>query len=413
MSQVQTIGKNNSGGVSFFSIATVIMMLLYFMPQAMVFVRNDMMAIIVTAYYFLFVSKYVSPVNVIKALLIGLPYLVLFWLVGSQMNFRLGFILPFMTLWTLIMPLFAVIAIIKRNNPVEQRFILVSTGICLLYVAIMTFRALDVDPLIMREMAGSDDNAVLVARMQGVGGFGIAYSIGALFISLWVIHKYIKHLTYLKFFNISIIIACGIMVVKSQYATLLFLTVFGIALYYIIEARTFTQRMTVVVVALITVYAAQTLIVWASQMIGGEVLQFKFQLIYNSLWGGEGAENISGDRSQLQIGAFDLFLRSPLYGEPGVVNTEAYSESHSTLLSVMASSGIIGLISYLGVFYYSGKRMFLSVFDSVSKKLYVPVATFYFALAWLNPIDFSFECSWMIFFVIPLIYVVSYNPNKI
>jgi len=101
-----------------------------------------------------------------------------------------------------------------------------------------------------------------------------------------------------------------------------------------------------------------------------------------------------------------------LFGEIGAVNTEAYSESHSTLLSVMACSGIVGLISYLNVFYYSCKHMILSVFNSAERRLYFPVATFYFALAWLNPIDFSFECSWMIFFVIPLIYVMIFNKAK-
>ena len=73
-SKTQTI-KSQQNGFNLFSIATVIMMLFYILPQAVIFVRNDVMAIIVTVYYALFVSRYVSPAIVLKTMFLAAPCL--------------------------------------------------------------------------------------------------------------------------------------------------------------------------------------------------------------------------------------------------------------------------------------------------------------------------------------------------
>lgn len=414
MSQVQTIIQPRGNSVTVFSVATVIMMMLYTLPQVVLFVRNDMMAIIVTVYYALFVSKYVSPAIVLKTLLIGLPYLLIFWLNNFSGNVRLGFVLPFMTLWTLVMPCFAAIAVVKRNYLLEQRFILIATGLCLAYVFISTFQALAIDPLIMREMAGSDDENVHIARVYGAGGYGFAYAVGALFIAIWILNRYMKRLPFWKIASVVLIVICGLLIVESQYATLLFIAVFGVAIHYYLEANTFSKRIKVIAISVVAILASQTLIVLGSSMLGGEVLRFKFAMIYNSIWGGGGIENISGDRSQLQLDAFGLFLQSPLWGYSGAAHLDEYAEAHSSFMAVLASTGIIGVVSFFYLFYSSCRRMLLNVFvNKNERKLYYPVIIFYFLFAWLNPIEYAFECGWMIFFVIPLIYAITFKKANI
>ena len=413
MSQVQTISNTPGKSVTSFSVATVIMMLLYVMPQTMLFVRNDMLAIIATLYYFVFLSKYVPIDQVFKVLLLGLPYSILYWIVGYSGNFKLGFVIPFMTLITLVMPCFSVIAIVKRNNWKEQRFIVVATAISLLYVAITTFNALATHPEIMREMAGGTDEMLIPLRLKGVGGYGIAYSMGALFIAFWCLRKYIKKSFVKPIVYYMLLIVSGLLVVQSQFGTLLFITIGGVALHYFIEARTFPKRIMILIVAIIVIMSSQALIKMGMTMFGGEVLRYKFQLIYDGIWGGEGVDNISGERSQLQLRVFDFFLKSPLWGYSGAVNTHEFLNAHSTIISVLAATGLIGFISYIAVFYTVIKSVIAQCFISVAeKRFYYPVILFYLSFAFLNPIDFSFECSWVIFFVIPLLYIMVFSSAR-
>jgi len=404
----------NRGSVTSFTVATVIMMLLYVMPQAVLFIRNDLLAIIATIYYVLFVRKYVSPSVLISTLLIAFPYLFLYGINGFWGNLKYGFVLPFMTLLTLVMPCFAMIAIVKRNNLREQKVILIVTALSLGYVAINTLIALATNPLIMRDLTGTTDGSFYVmTRMRGVGGYGIAYSMGALFIAFWVTRKYISDSFIHPVVYYTLMIGSALLIVQSQFGTLLFITIGGIALYYFIETKSFLQKLLVLSVTIVVIVLSKSLISLGMTMLEGEVIRYKFELIYDSIWGGGGAENISGERSQVQLEAYRLFLQSPIFGYNGFINLDAYKSAHSTIISVMAASGIIGLFSYLAMFYSVIRRILTCCFSlKEEKRLYYPVILFYLSFAFLNPIDFTFECSWIIFFVIPLLYYVVFNKVK-
>lgn len=411
MSQVQTI-RSGGSGFNPFSIATIVMMLLYVMPQSVVFIHNDLMAIIATVYYVVFAGKYVDSGKVIKAILVAVPYLIIFWLNNFPGSFKLGFVLPLMTLWTLIMPCFAMVAIVNRNNFPEQKVILIATGLCLLYITVVSFMALSINPVIMR-YEGGDETLIHQARMMGVGGYGTAYAMGALFIALWAIKKYIKKSFISPVVYYVMIITCGLLVVRAQYATLLFLTIFGVGLHYIFEANSFRKRVLVIITSIIIFVLAQPLIQFGMSFFGGQLLGFKFQLVFDSLWGGGGVETISGERSEYQLDAFGLFLQSPLFGVSNVINIEEYNNAHSEIIGVMAATGIVGIISYMSSFIVAVKYAINNCFISkVDKILYYPVIAFYLAFAFLNPISYAFECPWVIFLIIPLLFVAVRNSIR-
>lgn len=408
MSNNQTTSEIR-GGVGLFTFSTIVLMLFYVLPQTVVFINNNVMAIIVTIYYALFISKYVPPATIINSFALALPYLFLYWINGFWGDFKLGFVLPCMTLWTLVMPCYVVIAIKKRNNLFEQKSILIATIICLLYVSISTFRALAIDPVIMREMAGGDAEIATPMRLMGVGGFGIAYSLGALFISLWTLHSYYKSSLVSFIFYLVVLIGCGLLVVQSQYATLLFITIFGLAFSFFIQAKTPQQKMIIIGVSLVFIIMFQGLIVLGISFFEGQVLGVKFQLIYDGIWGGNGTENISGDRSQFHMDALRMFLKSPFWGYNGFASAETYDTAHSTILSVMTASGLIGIVSYFSFFHHVVKRMMGCLFNKRNYNYYYPVILFYICFAVLNPIDYSFDCSWVIFMIIPLFIFMTLN----
>lgn len=410
---IQKTVDNNSGGVNLFSISTILLMLLYLLPQVMLFISNDVLAIIATLYYALFVSKYVPPQILLKTLLIAIPFLLLYWINGFSGNFKLGFVLPFMTFLTFLIPCFAFIATVKRNNIAEQKVILIATGVCLLYIAIASLRALSENPMIMREMAGriEEDPLIRPARMRGVGGFGTAYAMGALFIAFWGIRKYVKKSLIHPILFYVILIGSAWLVVESQYATLLFISLLGVAIYYYIEAKTIIQKIIIVIVTIVLLVLSKSLIQLGMSISGLEVLRFKFELIYDGIWGGSGVENISGDRSQLQLNAWDLFLRSPIIGMPGFSSMEAYNRSHSTVFGVLISSGVVGFISYISLYISALRRSIKTCLSNRAKELYMPVVLFYLAFAFLNPIDYVFDCPWVIFYVVPLLLVLVVNDQ--
>ena len=405
----KTVNKSR-GGVNLFSISTILLMLLYLLPQTMLFISNDILAIIATVYYALFISKYVSPHIVLRTLLIAIPYLLLCWINGYPGNLKLGFVLPFMTLLTLLIPCFAVIATVKRNNIAEQKVILIATGLCLLYIATASLSALSKNPMIMRDMAGGSELDILTpARLRGVGGYGTAYAMGALFIAFWGIRKYIKKSFIPPILFYVILIGTAWIVVESQYATLFFISILGVAIYYYIESKTTTQKVIIVLFTILLLFFSKALIQLGMSIQSLDVLRFKFELIYNGIWGGSGVENISGDRSQLQLSAWDLFLSSPIGGVPRFSSMEAYNRAHSTIFTVLIASGLIGFISYISLFISALSRSIKTCLSNRAKELYIPVVLFYLAFAFLNPIDYTFDCSWVIFYVVPLLLVMVVN----
>lgn len=387
-----------------FVIATVLVSAMLFLPQSYIFLRNDAMGMLLTGYYFIFVAKYVPLGKVFSKFSPVLPYLFLSWLVAYGMSFKYGLVLPGMTLWTLLLPAFASIAVIKRNNPKEQKLILLGMFILVVYVSFNTLMAVIDNPNVMRANEGGEGSAQNYLRLLGIGNYGYAYSMGALFVALFSIRKLvplkIKHL-----FTIATVF-CAIVVLLSQYATLLFICVFSVFAYMIFNAKNINQKFLLVILAIIIYFSLQGIIYAGIKIFEGQVFGDKFQMIYDGLWGTGDVEHLSADRSEKQLNAFRVFLQSPLVGNYffDSANREPIGLAHSTIISILALTGLIGLTSYLATFYNVIKYQVHKVFANSTKIAYYTVLAFYVFFALLNPIDYTFETSWIVFFIVPIIF---------
>lgn len=388
-----------------FVIATTLVSAMLFLPQSYIFLRNDMMGILLTVYYMLFVAKYVNIGTVFQKISPVIPYLLLSWLVAYGMSFKYGFVLPGMTLWSLLMPAFASIAVIKRNNKQEQKMILLGMFIIVAYVSYNTLMAVIDNPNVMRaNEGGGEDSAQHYLRLMGIGNYGYAYSMGALFVALFSVRKIITN-KYKRLFMIASVF-CAIVVLLSQYATLLFICIFSVFTYMILNAKKTDQKILLFLLAIIIYFSLQGFIYAGITIFEGQVLGEKFQMIYDGFWGTGDIEHLSADRSEKQLNAFRVFLQSPIIGNNyfDSTNQEAIGLAHSTIISILALTGLIGLISYLATFFNVIKYQVSKIFADSTKTAYFTVLAFYAFFAVLNPIDYTFETSWVIFFIVPIIF---------
>ena len=138
---------------------------------------------------------------------------------------------------------------------------------------------------------------------------------------------------------------------------------------------------------------------YSDTTIGDKLIKFN-----ESMFGGGDITRVSGQRSKFQIDSFKLFLTSPIWGvniTDNLMNAAIYGASHSTMLGVACSTGIIGLLSYYKTYWVVMKPIF-KVYDG-NDKLYIALVSYFFCFSIFNPSE-STEACWIIFLIAPLLY---------
>lgn len=389
-----------------FVVFTVIMMALYTMPQTVCFIRNDMMGIFCTVYYMVFIHRDIPISVALKVISPILLYAIVYGTVSMGFDFKLGIILPIMTTWTFSMPAFAMVAIYRRNSQIEQKAILVSTIVCLLYVCINTFLAIQSSPDIMRNLDGNSDMAFVTSmRMSGIGGFGFAYTMGLLFVALFALHNYRIAISKNPLVYWAILFAIGYFVLCTQFTTLLFIIIFSIFFYYFLDSRTIIKKLKFIILLFLAYYFFQSFILLGISLFEGQTLGIKFQMIYDGIWVNNDLEHVSAERSEWQLDAFRLFLSSPIWGNYILKGNAAiaFDRAHSTILSIMCSTGLLGLFSYFSTYIRIAKYQANNLFDKKERTLYFSCIAYYFFFSFFNPTDNVFELSWTLFITVPLL----------
>lgn len=379
--------------------------MLYMMPQSMYFFRNDAMAIIVGIYYFSFIRRYCGLKYLVQIFKYAMPFLFLMCFISKGGSIKYGFVLPFMTLWNLLIPCLISIAIIKRNNILEQKTILTVTLICMIYVSVTTLLAVEVDPNIMRKLTSDfTEDSVMMMRMKGVGGYGTAYSMGAFMVSLWILYKKMNLTFFKRVCYIALMGYVAMFILRAQFTTLIFITIFGIFFYYLLDANTASKKIRLILLLAVILFSLQAIIHIGISLFEGQTIGGKFETIYEAIWRTGNLEQISSDRSEFQMNSIRLFMESPIWGNDinNQENSITYGASHSTLLSVLCATGLIGLLSYVKSFYEAIKIEWLSLCPWVNKSLFFSVVAYFAFFAFFNPADYSLEASWMVFVTVPL-----------
>lgn len=411
---MSVVQKNNK--ISWpFVVCTILLAAFYFFPQMRILITYDQLAYLSTLYYVCFIMK-TEPLNkLVNIMKYTLPYCILIY-IAKGFSFKYGFMLNFMTLWNLLIPSIICIGILSRNRTKELQIITWSTIAMIVATCIVTLGEMSLTANVMRELTAgtTDETYAMKLRKNGVGGFGVAYSMGAFAVGLFILLKQIPRENKIWWVILSLTLFIVYFITQAQFTTLLILTIVGIVSYYFLNAKTTNKKMVIIgctgaiIVAMPFIF--QTLInLYSDTTVGA-----RLDRMYESLWGNGELTEVSGSRSVQQLEAFYLFLQSPFWGNniTGIKNASIHLACHSTLLAVAAATGIIGVWSYIKSFKTAFDRQIDVIIDPSLKSCYYPIVLYYLLFAIFNPIDGFPEAPWVIFVVIPSLYKLYGLRNK-
>lgn len=277
-----------------------------------------------------------------------------------------------------------------------QKMIWFFTTALIVFVIFQTISALQNDPMVARILAqGSiEDEELMNYRYQNVGGFGNCYAICLTF-AMW---------GYLMLHSSKTmkIISCASMIfilyfsIQVQYMTMFLLCIVAFLIVILFSPSNLYAKMFGFVLVLFIVFSLSSILRWIASLDVDRTIYIKLTEFANTL-DGVNTLNDTTSRANLYKDAFLAFLSNPIYGVNNSVN------SHSTILGIAASSGMVGLLAYL----YGVKQMYTVTKTNFKKqnidmRIFNIIFALFISLAVVNPIHYVYEISVVLLFYIPL-----------
>jgi len=280
------------------------------------------------------------------------------------------------------------------------------SALILFYVAYTTWRATAENPMIARLLAsGSDDSVLTMYRLNNIGGFEICYAIGMTF-SAWVALAFDCKKRIIKLIFVFLAIITFVFVISVQYMTLLLLCLLSVFVVLIKRPGNALSKIVFVVIAMVMFFSMSTILRWIAET--GVESQIYSKLIHMAdFFDGNSSITETTSRALLYKSAFLEFLSSPIWG---VAQSRHAAVSHSTILGIACNTGIIGLMVYAFLI----KSCYL-VTKSILQEYNITLSTYYVTfisfvvLLFLNPIQYSYEISFVVFMFIPLTLILFYG----
>ena len=401
-----------------YTVGVFFLSAIYLLPAVRIGFDYTKLAIVLFVFYAVFILKTENLRPIITIVKNLLPYMFISFIVAKAGNLKLGFFHPLLITWCMLFPGILCKDLIERGNKKELLSIAIITLTMLLYVMYNTIGAFADSPNVMRQLTAVstiDDELRMAYVAANIGGFGVAYGSGAIVVLLitLVVNKYLHGWTKII---IYLLLAYALyFVLNAQFTTLLLLVMFGsmVSLYFSEYGR--RNKVQLVLIGILLLFFIPLLFqlmanLYESTTIGEKLVRFN-----ESMFGDGNVTEVSGQRSKFQIDAFLLFLKSPIWGSDvtyNITNATIYVSSHSTVLGIACSTGLIGLISYYKTYWSIIKPIYKDY--ASSGKQYVALVVYFFCFSFFNPSETT-EACWIMFMIVPLLYnaVKTTNRNKI
>lgn len=403
---------------TFYILAVTALSAIYILPAVRITFDYTRLAIILFLFYavFIFQRESIKPLKTIVITL--LPYMAISFIVAKPDDFKLGFLHPLLITWCMLFPAILCKNIIDRGNRKEIIAIALITLTMLLYIMNNTIVAMANSSNIIRELTAvstMDDDLRIKYALSNIGGYGIAYGSGAIVVLLLTL---IVNSIKKKWLKIVAFILLGYFlyfVLNAQFTTLIFLTFFSSMVSLYLSEYGQHNRFKLVFLGIILLLFTPMLMQLLAGFYEGTTIGDKLVRFNESIFGGGDLTDASGQRSKFQIEAFNMFLKSPIWGTDvtrNITNATIYGASHSTLLSIACSTGLIGLYSYYKTYWAILKPIFKHYANT--GKQYVALVLYFFCFSVFNPSEVS-EACWIIFLIVPLLFnlLMSYNAKGI
>lgn len=388
-------------------IATVLLILWIFLPSYRTRFDLVFLTLLELFYTLLFINNSISKLKKIALPLIC--YGLMNFAFALPGNFKIGFLHPIMTVWIAIFPMIMAYDVIKKKNIKEIKTEYFISLVFLFIILVATLKAMDENPYIMRFMtagSASDEDDLANLSAQNVGGFGVAYGVGAIFISFFGVLLSYRLNLMVRIICVCIIIMLGYVIIYAQFTTLLIL-VFSILLYQLVKLKDdLLYKIFIILIGIVLFMLSEHIFIMLMDFFYGTKTGEHLNEIYGALWGDEEYDNF---RRTLLSRAIDLFFQSPLIGSDVSIpdNMTVARQCHSTILYILIRVGLIGYSFFLYTYWMVFKPIFEYFNTKVRKLVLIPLAIYYLVLSYLNPIEsdvFNF-CFGFLALVTP--YIIS------
>ena len=269
----------------------------------------------------------------------------------------------------------------------------------LLFIAINTSLELTKNDMIARLLASGDtDESLTQYRMRNIGGFGFSYAIGITF-PLWLRVFFKTNNRFLKI--VSLIAAAFIAgyIVLAQYMILFVLCMMSLLLTLVFNSKKVIVTIFCIVAVFVSLLFASSFFRWMAGLDIGSLMQRRLNSIADFFEGKKTLEELTV-RFRLYKDAINDFAKHPILGTPHSV---AAADSHSWILGVAASTGLVGISCLTGelVVYFKLGR-YISLSNGLDSGLFMISFLMFLFLSVLNPIQYAYEIFIVLFLYIPL-----------
>ncbi len=291
-----------------------------------------------------------------------------------------------------------VYAINKMKLKARKRTIIVM--LCMiLYIIFVSLMALVQRPMLARELAEGVTISSNVAsyRLENVGGFEFSYMVGVLV--LLFLYNFIQTSAVVKrLLYLPIVVLGYVYIVAAQYTALLLMTTIFAAMILFSKVSNVVIKLLLIMAFILIIINLGDIFAYLSIHLHQNMLRDKFSWLAQYINGSQDI-NVLHSRPRLYLNALKAFIQSPVWGGASDIG----DISHSYVFGLMASCGIIGLFSYLIMFFQTSKHMLYQLKEKEIDTYIFKIACLYcFILSIFNPIGTSFEIALILYFFIPV-----------
>lgn len=334
-----------------------------------------------------------------------IPYVAIMFFIAVPGQLVRGLMYPFYLFWNCLFPAILCAEIIKRKDIKWKIFLLLSSFTVLCFVIYKTSIQLSENDAIMRAMTSGNNEEEFYSSMKlmGIGGYGTAYSSGMLAAFFAATALYIKKTNENKKIYTICILLFAIFAwfsYKAQFTTLIVITTVAIGMSFMFYSEKTSWRIMLIVLLGFIIFMLPSIVQFIIQDNLDNSIGAHLQEVYNRYWGSGAVEE--DIRAVYRGQCFRYFLGSPIWGQDttGAINW-IYTHSHSSFLSILLATGIIGIFSYYLSLYKAYRHIISNNTDLCKKIIFRSQIAYFLMLSYFNS-SMAIELYWCLFLIIPL-----------
>lgn len=352
--------------------------------------------------------------NIIKAFGLALGYVVLMFLIAEPFNLKYGLFANLFYIWTYIFPLVLSYILYRRRNFWEFLASFVYLFVFVLVITQNTLIAMMEYPNIMRILTNgnTEEDFRTMMVLKRVGGYGFAYGCGSLSILC------VSQLFQWKSLNWKLIIllvflgvASITIIIESQFTTLLLLVLCSIVFcLYNTGGGKIKKIIAFLIVAIIVIWGEQ-IITFLLPYFSDSIVGIRLEEIRASYYWGQ---NVEDARADYRYKILEEWLYSPIWGTDISSGNQRFlwTHSHSTLLSVLLSTGLIGLYCYFGSHIHIYRKIYFGYDKQVIKSYFYPQILYFLLLSFFNPTSSPEYCFITFFMILVMIKLILHFKQE-